>query len=87
MLDAAALLVLHKVGAMGPGFFAQSEGAFLKSQNFLTEPDPERITFETLPDGDVGLRTPAGGGRVAGEQSVVKLSDGPLFCVYRTIDG
>lgn len=87
ILGDAALLVLHKVGAMGSGFFAQSEGAFLKSRNLLTERDPTRITFETLPDGDVGLRTPAGGGRVAEEQSLVALSDGSLFCVYRTVDG
>ena len=82
-----ALLVLHKVGAMGFGFFAQSEGAFLRSDNILTERDPERIRFETLPDGVVGLRTPPGGGRVAEEQSVVALSDGSLYCVYRTVDG
>ncbi len=83
----AALLVLHKVGAMGNGFFAQSEGAFLKSKNILTERDPAKITFETLPDGDVGLRTPAGGGRVAEEQSITSLSDGSLYCVYRSTDG
>lgn len=82
ILDAAALLVLHKVGAMGAGFFAQSEGAFLKSTNILVERDPEKLTFETLPEGDVGLRTPPGGGRVAEEQSVVRLSDGSLCCVY-----
>ena len=87
MRDDAAILVLHKVGAMGAGFFAQSEGSFLKSTNILTERDPAKITFETLPDGDVGLRTPPGGGRVAEEQSIVKLSDGSLYCVYRTIDG
>ena len=72
---------------MGDGFFAQSEGAFFASKNILTERDPEKITFETLPDGDIGLRTPAGGGRVAEEQSIVKLSDGSLYCVYRTVDG
>ncbi|MBI5768692.1 MAG: exo-alpha-sialidase [Verrucomicrobia bacterium] len=83
----AVLLVLHKVGAMGNGFFAQSEGAFLRSANILTERDPVRITFETLPGGDLGLRTPAGGGRVAEEQSLVALSDGSLYCVYRTTDG
>ena len=82
-----AILVLHKVGAMGPGFFAQSEGAFLKSHDLLKERDPKRITFETLPDGDVGLRTPAGGGRIAEEQSISLLSDGSLYCVYRTVDG
>ena len=87
VLGDAALLVLHKVGAMGAGFFAQSEGAFLKSPNILAERDPAKIVFETLPEGDAGLRTPPGGGRVAEEQSVVPLSDGSLYCVYRTIDG
>jgi hypothetical protein len=87
ILGDAAILVLHKVGAMGAGFFAQSEGAFLKSKNILSERDPEKVTFETLPDGDVGLRTPAGGGRIAEEQSIVSLSDGSLYCVYRTVDG
>lgn len=83
----AAIMVMHKVGAMGVAFFAQSEGAFFKSGNILTERDPEKITFETLPDGDIGLRAPVGGGRVAEEQSIVKLSDNSLYCVYRTIDG
>jgi len=82
-----AILVIHKVGAMGAGFFAQSEGAFLKSPNILAERDPSKITFETLPEGTIGLRTPPGGGRVAEEQSIVSLSDGTIFCVYRTIDG
>ncbi len=82
-----AICVMHKVGAMGAGFFAQSEGAFLKSANILTERDPKKITFETLPEGTVGLRTPPGGGRVAEEQSIVALSDGSIYCVYRTIDG
>lgn len=82
-----AIMVLHKVGALGEGFFAQSEGAFFTSKNILAERDPEKITFETLPDGDIGLRTPPGGGRVAEEQNIVKLSDGSLYCVYRTVDG
>ena len=87
ILGDAAIMVMHKVGAMGNGFFAQSEGAFFKSRNILTERDPEKITFETLPDGEIGLRTPPGGGRVAEEQSIVALSDGSLYCVYRTVDG
>lgn len=87
LLDDAAIMVLHKVGANGVGFFSQSEGCFLRSANILTEQDPAKITFETLPDGDVGLRAPAGGGRVAEEQSAVRLSDDSLYCVYRTIDG
>lgn len=82
-----AWLTLHKVGAMGAGFFAQSEGAILRSDNILTEPNPDRLHFETLPDGDIGLRTPPGGGRIAEEQSLTRLSDGSLFCVYRSVDG
>ncbi len=87
MADGSALMVLHKVGAMGDGFFAKSEGAFLHSPNIMTERDAAKVTFTTLPDGEVGLRAPAGGGRVSEEQSVVQLSDGSLFCVYRTIAG
>ena len=81
------IIPLHKVGAMGIGFFAQSEGAFIASSNILTETDPEKIRFETRPDGDHGLKTPAGGGRIAEEQSLVELSDGSLYCVYRSVDG
>ncbi len=87
IVEDAAYLIMHKVGAMGEGFFAQSEGAILRSANILTESDPEHIRFETLPDGEIGLRAPEGGGRVAEEQSLTVLSDCSLFCVYRTVDG
>ena len=83
----AAYVSLHKVGRMGEGFFAQSEGVLLRSANLLTEPDPDRIVWETLPDGEVGLRTPPGGGPIAEEQSYSVLSDGSFYCVYRSIDG
>lgn len=81
------IMPLSKVGAMGAGFFAQSEGAFILSPNLLTERDPDKLVFETLPDGDHGLSAPPGGGRVAEEHSVVELSDGSLYCVYRSVDG
>ncbi len=87
VLKGAVYVPLHKVGAMGAGFFAQSEGVFLRSTNILTERDPAKIVFETLPDGDIGLRAPPGGGRIAEEQSLVALSDGSMFSVYRTVDG
>ena len=85
--DGAAYVPMHKVGGFGDGFFTRSEGALLKSTNLLTEPDPEKVAWETLPDGDFGLRTPPGGGPIAEEQSFSVLSDGTFFCVYRTIDG
>jgi hypothetical protein len=85
--DGAAYISVHKVGGFGEGFFTSSEGVLIKSENLLTEPDPAAITWETLPEGEVGLRTPPGGGPVAEEQSYVVLSDGTFYAVYRTIDG
>ncbi len=82
-----AYLSLHKVGRMGHGFFERSEGVLIASDNMLTERDPRKLRFETLPDGDVGLITPPGGGEVAEEQSYSLLSDGSIFVVYRTVDG
>ncbi len=83
----AAFVSLHKVGGFGHGFFTRSEGVLLKSDNLFYERNPEKITWETLPDGDFGLRTPSGGGPVSEEQSYAVLSDGSFYCVYRSIDG
>ncbi|MFA6109724.1 MAG: LamG-like jellyroll fold domain-containing protein [Candidatus Latescibacterota bacterium] len=87
LLGGDALVSLHKVGGFGDGFFTRSEGVLLRSDNLAFEPDPERLRWETLPEGEVGLRAPAGGGPVAEEQSYSVLSDGSIFCVFRTIDG
>lgn len=62
-----------------------SEGVLLKCCGL--DDDPDHAVWQTLPDGEIGLRTPPGGGRVAEEQCFVKLSDGTIFCIYRTIDG
>jgi hypothetical protein len=85
--NGAGYVPLHKVGGFGEGFFTSSEGVLLRSSNILTERDPNRVRWETLPEGDVGIRTPAGGGPIAEEQSFSVMSDGSLFCVFRTIDG
>jgi hypothetical protein len=73
------------LGGGATGMLLGSEGIVLKSDNLLTEPDPARVRWETLPEGDVGLRAPLG--PVAEEHSVVGLSDGSLYCVYRTVEG
>jgi hypothetical protein len=83
----AGYVALHKIGGFGEGGFTSTEGVLLRSDNVLTERDPEKIRWETLPEGEVGIRTPPGGGPVAEEHSFSVLSDGSLFCVYRTIDG
>ncbi len=87
VLNGSAYVSLHKVGGFGEGFFTRSEGVLLRSDNILTETDPERLRWETLPEGEAGLRAPAGGGPIAEEHSYVTLSDGSIYCVYRTIDG
>jgi hypothetical protein len=83
----AGYVPLHKVGGFGEGFFTSSEGVLLRSANILTEPDPNKITWQTYPEGDIGIRAPKGGGPIAEEQSFSEMSDGSLFCVFRTIDG
>ena len=83
----SVLLPMSKVGGFGDGWFTKSEGALLKSDNLLTEADPQKITWDTLPEGETGLRTPPDGGPIAEEHSYSALSDGALYCVYRTIDG
>ena len=85
--DGVAYVPLHKVGRFGQAFLARTEGVLLASDNLVTEAGPNRVTWRTLPDGDIGLRAPAGGGPIAEEQNFCVLSDGSFFCVYRTTDG
>lgn len=83
--NGAMYLGFSKVGRFGEGFIAESESWFLRSADLLTEPDPSRITWETLPEGDHSLRSPEG--PIAEEVNLVSLSDGALFCTYRTVAG
>jgi hypothetical protein len=74
-----------KVGRFGHGFMAESQGCFLRSDNIMTEPDPQKLRWETLPAGEQGLTSPDG--PVADEANLTYLSDGSLFCTYRTVAG
>ncbi len=87
VLGKAAYVPFTKVGRFGEGLFSRSEGVLFKSDNILTERDPDKITWETLPAGRIGLRAPEGGGPIAEEHSFAPLSDGTLHCVFRTIAG
>jgi hypothetical protein len=81
-----AMFGFAKVGKWGdPGTMVTSQGAFIKSPNILTERDPRRIEWQTLPEGDEGLRAPKG--PVSDEANVAELSDGSLYATYRSIDG
>jgi len=62
------------------------EGWFYHSDNILTERDPEKIHWEMRPEGDHGLRHDQFGS-VQEEHNIVPLSDGSLYCVYRTTTG
>jgi len=85
--NGSGFVPLHKVGGFGKNFFTRNEGVLLCSPNILTERDPQKIKWQTLPDGDIGLRTPPGGGPISAEQSFSILSDGSFYCVYRSVDG
>jgi len=85
--EGTAFIPFIKVGRFGEGMFAVSEGALLASDNILTESDPSAIRFETLPEGEIGIRVPEGESPVSEEHSFVVLSDGAFFCVFRTISG
>lgn len=81
----AVYLPLSKVGNFGDGFMESGSGAILKSSNLLTEKDPSKIKWETLPEGNKGLLPPEG--LVADEHNIVSLDNGGLYCVYRTNRG
>lgn len=85
--EESLFLPLHKVGGLGEGWFTRSEGAFLRSDDLFKKANPLEAAWTTLPDGDRGIRAPAGGGPIAEEHSTVTLSDGSFFTVFRTIDG
>jgi hypothetical protein len=81
-----AYVPLIKIGGFGEGCYTKTEGVLLKCCNISFEA-PENLSWETLPDGEFGLKTPFGGGPISEEHSFSVLSDGSFFCVYRTIDG
>jgi len=81
-----AIFGFAKVGKWGdPGGMVTSQACFMHSRNILSEKNPEKIDWETLPEGDEGLRAPKGA--VADEANLVELNDGSLYATYRTIDG
>ncbi len=81
----AMVLGFSKVGKFGIGFLETSESWFLRCANIETERDPTKLMWQTLPKGDHGLKSPTG--PIAEEVNLVTLSDGSLFCTYRTVAG
>ena len=83
--DGCAYIAASKVAGLGEGFFTGSEGMLLRSDNLLTEGDPSKHRWETLPESNVGLRAPKG--PVGEEHSATPMNDGSLYCTYRTTAG
>ena len=79
------ILGFTKVERFGANFIAKSESFFLRVDNIETVRDPDEFVWRTLPDGDTGLVSPVG--PIASEVNPAVLSDGSLFCTYRTIAG
>jgi hypothetical protein len=71
---------------IGKYMLDNSEGWFMRCDNIHTERDPEKLKWKNLPEGDHGVRNPALGS-VQEEQNIVELSNGTLYCMYRTITG
>ena len=71
---------------LGRYMLEDGEGWFFRSDNILSEPDVAKIEWQMLPDGEHGLRAPEFGS-VQEEHNLVALSDGSLYCIYRTTTG
>lgn len=74
-----------KVERFGENFIAASESWFLRCSNIENELDPDKLKWQTLPKGETGLTSPKFS--IASEVNLTSLSDGSLFCTYRTIAG
>lgn len=81
----ALYLSFTKVERFGENFIEASESWFLRCENIDRQRDPDQLSWETLPEGDDGLTSPAG--PIASEPNLTSLSDGSLFCTYRTVAG
>ncbi|HRR82568.1 MAG TPA: exo-alpha-sialidase [Planctomycetota bacterium] len=72
---------------LGKYMLDDGEGWVYRSDNLLAEPDPAKLRWELLPEGDHGIRAPQFGS-VQEEHNLVPLADGrSLYCVYRTTTG
>ncbi|HSA09134.1 MAG TPA: hypothetical protein P5205_02075 [Candidatus Paceibacterota bacterium] len=83
VFDGTAMFGFTKLGKY---ILENGEGWFFRSDNILREPDPEKIEWQLLPDGDHGVRAPEFGS-VQEEFDVVHLEKDDWFCVNRTTLG
>ena len=65
---------------------SESEGWIFRSDNILTERDPEKIRWEMLPEGENPIRSPLLG-PIQSEHNLASMPEGRLACIYRTVQG
>ena len=71
---------------VGKHLVDKSEGWVFRSDNIFDVEDPNDIEWQMLPDGDVGIRSPAVG-EVQAEHNIVVLGNGDLYDMFRTVQG
>jgi len=71
---------------LGKFFMQEGEGWVVEASNILTEPDPDKLVFRLLPDGEKGIRNPDLG-NIQEEHNVVPLTKSDLFCAFRMEGG
>lgn len=71
---------------LGKYILENGEGWFYRSDNILTEKDPDKLDWQLLPDGDAGVRAPEFGS-VQEEFDVAHLDKEDFLSVYRTALG
>lgn len=83
VLNGNVYLAITKLGRF---FMQDGEGWIIRSENLLTERDPDRILFRLLPDGEEGIKNPALG-LIQEEFNAVPLEGKSLFAVCRLSGG
>ncbi len=68
---------------IGKYMLDNGEGWFFRCDNINSERDPAKLKWTLLPEGEHGVRNPEYGS-VQEEHNLVQLSNGDLYCVYRT---
>ncbi len=73
------------ISKIGRYVLSETEGWLVRSPNILTEPDPEKIEWSLLPDGENPILGDLGD--VQEEHNIVALPNGDLYVMFRTVQG
>jgi BNR repeat-like domain len=71
---------------IGQYMLENSEGWYFHCSNINTERNADKLKFEMLPEGEVGVKNEAYG-PVNEEQNIILLNSGSLYSIHRTISG